>query len=292
MICRNLVFSGGGIKGVAHLGVLIALEERGILHLDQIRRVAGSSAGSIIAMLIALGCTLDEIWEIMVGVCSEELVQPNPLLFMKHRGMETGQKVLAYLERFIERKSGNRHLTLAQMYQLTGIEFTAVGSCLNTKEPVYFSHHTWPHLRVSIAVRISICMPGLFTPVDLEGKEYLDGSILDDLPMDLFQDEMEDTLGSLISSAFDTSYQHPEEYPMAVMNLFLSKFFRKNTDSYRSQLITITGIPSCVSMFTFRVEPDCIQQLRDAGYRSAQEYLDHRFGEPGTGKELLASSHH
>lgn len=276
MICRNLVFSGGGIKGVAHLGVLEALQERGVLHIDQIKRVAGASAGSIVAMLIGLGCDLDEIWIIMSGVCSEDLVQPNPMLFMKYRGMETGQKVLAYLERFIEQKSGNRHLTLLQMYQLTGIEFTAVGSCLTTKEPTYFNYRTWPHLRVSIAVRISICMPGLFTPVELDGKEYLDGSILDDLPMDLFHDEIEHTIGSLIGSSFDTSYQHPEEYPMAVMNLFLSKFFTKDTSTYQSQLITIVGIPACVRMFTFQIELSCIQQLRDSGYHSAIAYLDNR----------------
>ena len=274
MTYHNLVFSGGGIKGIAHLGALSALQERGAIDLDQIRRVAGSSAGSIVSMLLALKCDLDEIWEIMSGVCTEDLVTPNLLLFTTHCGLDTGQRVSAYLERAIERKSGNRHLTLHQMFQMTGIEFTAVGSCLTTKQPVYFNHLTWPHLRVSTAVRISISVPGLFSPVDLEGNKYLDGSILDDLPMHLFQSEMNRTLGLLIDSKFDTSYRHPEEYPSAVLNLFLSEFFQKDTSAYASQLITITDIPPCISMFVFKVAPDCIQQLRDCGYRSGIAYLE------------------
>ena len=55
---RNLVFEGGGVKGLAYAGATRVLEERGIL--KDIQRVAGASAGAINALLMALGYSSDE----------------------------------------------------------------------------------------------------------------------------------------------------------------------------------------------------------------------------------------
>lgn len=55
---RNLVFEGGGVKGIAYCGALGVLDERGIL--SWIRRVGGASAGAINATILALGYTVDE----------------------------------------------------------------------------------------------------------------------------------------------------------------------------------------------------------------------------------------
>ena len=60
---RNLVFEGGGVKGIAYCGALGVLDERGIL--SRIRRVGGASAGAINATLLALGCTVDEVREVL-----------------------------------------------------------------------------------------------------------------------------------------------------------------------------------------------------------------------------------
>ena len=59
---KNLIFEGGGVKGVAYVGALEALQERKIL--NNVKRVGGTSAGAINAVLIALGFTLKEIEEI------------------------------------------------------------------------------------------------------------------------------------------------------------------------------------------------------------------------------------
>ena len=66
---RNLVFEGGGVKGIAYSGALAVLEERGIL--PQIRRVGGASAGTINAALLALGYSLGEIRDILAKLESQ-----------------------------------------------------------------------------------------------------------------------------------------------------------------------------------------------------------------------------
>ena len=60
---QNLVFQGGSVKGLAYLGVIQAMEEAGLL--KQIRRVAGTSAGSIIATLLALGLNSNELTSLL-----------------------------------------------------------------------------------------------------------------------------------------------------------------------------------------------------------------------------------
>jgi len=60
---RNLVFEGGGVKGIAYTGALEVLEKKGIL--NNIQRFAGTSAGSIVAVFLAVGFTPKEIKEIL-----------------------------------------------------------------------------------------------------------------------------------------------------------------------------------------------------------------------------------
>jgi len=55
---RNLVFEGGGVKGIAYVGAMEVLEEKGIL--GDVRRVGGTSAGAINAVLLAAGYSNDE----------------------------------------------------------------------------------------------------------------------------------------------------------------------------------------------------------------------------------------
>ena len=62
---RNLVFEGGGVKGAAYGGALEELEERGIL--NDITRVAGTSAGAITAVLLAVGYSPEELTDIITN---------------------------------------------------------------------------------------------------------------------------------------------------------------------------------------------------------------------------------
>ena len=62
---RNLVFEGGGVKGIAYAGAVAVLEDKEIL--PDIRRVAGTSAGAITAVLLALGASPQSVRRIVGG---------------------------------------------------------------------------------------------------------------------------------------------------------------------------------------------------------------------------------
>jgi len=90
---ENLVLEGGGIKGFAYIGALEVLEKNGVL--QGVKRVAGSSAGGIMALFLALGCSSSEMMSIMRNELDvQKLLDPrhaaDPTRFIKAFGMKIG----------------------------------------------------------------------------------------------------------------------------------------------------------------------------------------------------------
>lgn len=76
---KNLVFEGGGVKGIAYGGALEILDEMGIL--KNIKRVAGTSAGAITAALLAIGYDYKEVSEIIAGTNFKDFEDGTRFLF-------------------------------------------------------------------------------------------------------------------------------------------------------------------------------------------------------------------
>ncbi len=90
----GLALSGGGIRGVAHLGVLKALEERNI----PISQIAGVSAGSIVGALYASGYTVDEILVMIKKVSAFRLLQPA----LSFKGLLKVDVIKKFLRQYIK----------------------------------------------------------------------------------------------------------------------------------------------------------------------------------------------
>jgi NTE family protein len=268
---KNLVMSGGSVKGTCHIGALSKLWDDGLI--TDIKACAGTSAGALLGCLLIIGFNPSEIWDFILSIDVGKLVRPDLFLFLKECGVDTGKVIFNLFEEILTKKTGIKHITFQQLYEFTKISFTVVGSCLTTKEAVYYSHTNTPNFKVSVALRISIGIPGFFTPVILDGKKYIDGGVLDNFPMSLFKDELEDTIGILICGDDDTNYEYPEQYPMAVMNLFLHNFQKLIYDKYQSQTIYLKCNVDEISCFSFELDDCTKKKLFDIGYDSATEYL-------------------
>ena len=240
---RNLVLSGGSIKGISHLGAIKRLIEKNLIDLKKLDAVAGTSVGSIIALFITLGFTIEEIWQFVYLIDLKRLINPNFLILLKKCGVETGHMLCNIFEDILTKKTGTKHINFKQLYDSTKIHLIIVGSCLTTKQPVYYDHINTPYFKVSVAIRISISLPGLFTPVVIDDKKYIDGGILNNYAMNLFEDKMEKTIGLLICGEYNTDYKYFEEYFMAIMNLFMYHFYQKTADQYRDNTVYIDHVP-------------------------------------------------
>lgn len=269
----NLVLSGGSVRGISHLGALMRLIEEGVIDLKKIKAIAGSSVGSLVGVLIVLGFNMGEVWDLILRLDMRKLTKTNFLMFLSKCGIESGEIIHKFFEEILEKKTGCKNINFKQLYDKTGVAFTVVGSCLTTKKIIYFDHLNTPDFLVSLALRISISMPGFFTPVVIGNKKYVDGGILNNFPMNLFEDKLDETIGILICNEYDTDYKYPEEYVISIMNLFMHHFYQETANKYADQTVYVTKTPKGISSFCFDVSNELKLELLKIGINAAKDFM-------------------
>jgi NTE family protein len=231
---ENLIFEGGGVKGIAYVGAMEILSEMNIL--PNIKRVGGTSAGAINALLIALGFSISEQQEILSKLDFkkfEDTKFPIPLFevfngnflsrffrrvwtlvkalcaFKKTRGIHSGKYFETWIGNdIIKRKTTNPDMTFEELRSLGGPELYIVGVDLTTRQVKTFSHEHTPKTPIRKAVRISMSIPIFFMPVeytmDGSNQTFVDGGLFKNYPIRLFDDDKYRTSGISARSADNT----------------------------------------------------------------------------------------
>ena len=162
----GLVLGGGGARGMAHLGVIRALEEAGV----PIDVVGGTSMGAIMAALCALGMDHAERVARVTAIArhGRRLITPTlPLI-----ALSSGR----YLDRILIENLGSA------LIEDLPLRFFCISANLNRAEEVIHERGPlWP------AVRASLALPGIFPPVYSGGDLLIDGSAVDNVPVDVMR---------------------------------------------------------------------------------------------------------
>lgn len=272
---HNLVLSGGSVKGISQIGALKKLIEANVLDFTKLKAVAGSSAGSMLSILIVLGYDIDEIWDFMLYLDLAGMVNPDCCMLIQQLGMDDGKIIHNFFEDILAKKTGIKNINFEQLYHITKIHLTITGSCLTTKNVAYFDHINNPTLQVALAIRISISMPGFFTPIYYNDKIYIDGALLNEYPMNVFTHDLDHTIGISIRNNFVTTFNYPEEYCMSIINLFLYNFYRKSR-KYETNTVVIPIIKdqTNVNIFNFSVDYETKLHLYNIGYLASTDFLN------------------
>jgi len=154
-----LALGGGAARGFAHIGVIKALETSGI----GVDVVVGTSAGSVVGALYAAGHGPFELQKLAIQL--DEASVTDWSLF--DRGLIKGEA----LERFINTNVGGRPIEGLRR------RFAAVATDLQSGEPIVFQRGN-----TGTAVRASSSIPGVFPPVTIGGREYVDGGLVAPIP--------------------------------------------------------------------------------------------------------------
>lgn len=194
----NLVFDGGGARGIAFCGALKILENRNLI--KNVKKIAGTSVGAIVASLIAIGYNSSELTEAILNLKSSDIFDnskykvANFYYLITRFGWYRGDKMLESIEKMLFTKTGDADITFREVYQKYGKELVIVATNLSKKQATYFNHRDNPHLEIKNAIRMSISVPFYFDPIEYKNEIYIDGGILDSYPFDYFNDD-ENTLG-------------------------------------------------------------------------------------------------
>ena len=209
----DLVFEGGGVKGVGLVGALSVLEERGF----EPQNIAGASAGAIVATLLAAGYRAPELREIVLALdfrrfedrAWEDKVPlvGTPLSILKDQGVYEGAAFEAWLRTLLERKGVRAFRDLVHpdfadepryRYRVNVIasDLTARRLLVLPQDAEHAFGIVPDDLDVARAVRMSMSIPFFFEPVrveDASGREHLiaDGGLLSNFPVWLFDSDGE-----------------------------------------------------------------------------------------------------
>lgn len=160
MVKIGIAFSGGGARGIAHIGVIKALRDHGI---DPVV-VSGTSAGSIVGALLAAGKTPEDMLDFVKDSSILKIIK----LEMPSRGLATMSYLRARLAEFIPNDSFSS-LRKPLFIAVTNLN---TGLCEHLYEGSLFD-----------AVAASSSIPLIFKPVVMNGSQYVDGGLLDNLPL-------------------------------------------------------------------------------------------------------------
>ena len=269
----SLVFEGGGVRGIAYVGIIRKLYEKDIM--KNIKNVGGSSAGSQTAALIALGFTLTEIEEIMIELPLESFKDNSCgcirdiCRFFNEFGYNKGEFMDNYFEDIIKQKTGIKKATFKDLYERTKVHLKITGTCLETESLEIFDYINTPNMPVSLAIHISSCIPFFFKAVKYNGKTYIDGGCLKNFPLDLFIDKEGKTLAfDLVSNEQDKDQKikSMKDFTMGFVNMMLLAANRVDTVDDKVTVVKInTGN---VSAFDFDIDSNKMQYLINAGYNA------------------------
>lgn len=181
-----IVFSGGGLRGIAHCGALLQLENMCDM---KFKGIAGTSMGAIIAALLAIGCSADEIKTVIEvdldKFFDDEMgILRDTIHLVEKWGIAPGKILYDTLGKLIEEKTGNKDFTIHDLHAKTSISLVINAVNLNKRKLEYFWHGNSVPIRD--AVRASMAIPPIFSPHCINGDYYIDGGLIDNYPIHVF----------------------------------------------------------------------------------------------------------
>jgi NTE family protein len=202
----GVALSGGGARGFAHVGVLEVLANAGV----PIDCVAGTSMGAVVGSFFSAGLPLERMWEIgekaSLSYATKDFSKLGVLKLIFKQKLFSSEE----MENFVSRNIGD--ITFNQLK----IPFACSTMDIKTGERIVFREGS-----VSMAVRSSMNMPGIFKPVEYRHRYLVDGGVVDYLPIEPVKKLCADwviasiTMGDFASSSLDNVL----EYLLQVMEI-------------------------------------------------------------------------
>jgi NTE family protein len=158
----SLVLGSGGARGLAHIGVIQWLEEKGF----EIESISGSSMGALVGGIHAIG-ELDAYTNWVKALRQIDVLRLLDFSFQSS-GLIKGDRVISALKGL----TGDRNI------EELPISFTAVATNINDQKEVWLNHGS-----LFDAIRASIAIPTIFTPVRYRGKILVDGGLINPIPI-------------------------------------------------------------------------------------------------------------
>lgn len=268
---KNIVLSGGGIKGIAHVGAISALYKLNLI--DNLETLIGTSIGAIVCLLLSIGYT----WHDLLNIISEmPLSEINQIKFeniFKNFGIDNGRNMEAIIQKLFVEKGFPSNTTFLQHFEKTNKVVIFSTCCLNNKKAYYLSKDTCPKLPVLLGLRMSYSIPFYYTPIKIKNKYYIDGGCIDNLPIHLIKNKLNESVGIYLSDIRDNidNFQNIEEVFISVLQCLLEGGTKNSIRGYEDHIIRIDLEKHCA--INLQINHDNIQKMFMTGYNATMKYF-------------------
>lgn len=292
MLKADVVFEGGGVKGIGLVGALCSLENKGYVW----QRAAGTSAGSIVAALVAVGYTASELKKILFDInfnsfIDEKGLQSLPfagktLSLMFYKGIYSGDKIEQWITKYLEKKGKLKFKDVStngkSRLKIVAADITKKDLLVLPDDLIKYDIDPM-EFEIAKAVRMSISIPFYFKPVKFKYKEEMsyivDGGVLSNFPIWLF-----DVSGRPRWPTFGFKLVEPQSLNKGSGKRDIVSFtfdiidtmLDKNEEIYikNKNFVRTIPIPSSVIKVTqFNISDSKRLELFNAGYNAGEKFI-------------------
>ena len=233
------------------IGTLKALEPT----LKEVREISGASAGSILALFLALGMSTDEILEKCLHVDIPKFVKLSLASFINKFGFVAMEPIRELLVELCD----GRDPTFGEL----DVKIYVSAYCLNTSRTDYFSKDTHPHMKVIDAVLMSIAIPMIFSAGKFEGRTYVDGGTAETYPLTPFLGRKPHEV-TVIALKMERVYHESIDTPRQFVEALVRSMLARGTPSAGCNLVEINV--GGANVFDFNMEYEDKVKLFNIGY--------------------------
>ena len=274
---RRIALCGGGVRGVAHAGVMRALRDHGML--GSLKEIIGISAGALFALLWVLEYSVEQIEKLSIELDFTRLVNIEPdtaLLFPITYGIDDGKGIINLITSILKFKGFAAEATFEDIHARHPLHLRCFATELQTSKGREFSTTKTPKVAVQHAVRASMALPLFYTPVkEPNGALLVDGGLLHNLPL-VFLNEKErnETWGVLFTIKQKDTIAPISDVMEMLRYVYDSATIMKNLiyiDKFRERIICVPA--DCYSALHFEETKEERESLIQLAYETTKAFL-------------------
>ena len=259
---------------MSFIGALKKLQELKLLDTNTIENIITVSAGSIIGLLLTLDFTYSEMVNETCKANFEKFKDVKYANFLYGYGLDSGEGLKKWTEYLMELKGFKKDTTFSELFIKTGKNLQVVTTNLNKYKLHVFDHISSPKMKVSLAIRMSIGIPFLFSAIVYNDETFVDAALIDNFPMYLVKDK-NNSFG--IKANFDEISESNEKEQIKGLEQYAFHIFKcfwvnskKNLDKKMENVLEINSIENeNIDIVNFNININNRLKLIKHGYLQA-----------------------
>jgi len=284
---HNLLLSGGGLRGLLHLGAIKALEERNLL--KNIKNYGGASAGSIIGLLLCIGYNYNDIMIIILKINMNKFYDISDVFeLLNIYGLMNWDPCERFLRLLLETKFKKKYISFKELYELTNKTLHINAINVNTNEEIIFNYKNSPNIDIVDACLASSSLPFLFSPKIINDNYYIDPFAVNNCPYNIFSNDLENTIClSIDDFSNKNTYKKIDSFQNYIMNVFdsLKNYsYKNNAKRYKPRIIV--NLTYDCSPIDFDLSKTLLSEIFIKGYSTTIIYIDEELDKTMETEEL------